>query len=79
MMTRQQRNKKDARLRKELEASKSIVSDSQHTLSLRDVKMMLAARLDAPQKAVDDENRLVAELVDEALIEHSSTEQEVGL
>ena len=64
-------SKFQARLREEFQASKSLFLESQDTLSLRDVRKVLADRLGAPQKAVDDEKKLVASLVDEAIQEHS--------
>lgn len=66
-----------ARLTEEFQASKSLVMESQDTLSLRDVRRLLADRLGAPQKAVDDEKRLVASLVDEAIQEHSGANVQV--
>ncbi len=45
--------------------------ESQDTLSLKDVRKLLADRLGAPQKDVDDEKKLVASLVDEAIQDQS--------
>lgn len=64
-------SKFQARLREEFQASRSLVMESQDALSLRDVRKLLADRLGAPQKAVDDEKKLIASLVDEAIQEHS--------
>ena len=70
-------SKLQARIREEFQASKSLVMESQDTLSLRDVRKLLADRLDAPQKAIDEEKKLVASLVDEAVQAHSSAKVEV--
>ena len=66
-----------ARIREEFQASKSLVMESQDTLSLRDIRRLLADRLGEPQKAVDNEKRLVANLVDEAIQEHSGASVQV--
>jgi len=66
-----------ARLQEEFHASKSVVLESKETLSLKDVRRMLADRIGAPQKDVDQEKKLIASLVDDAISQHSSAESKV--
>ena len=66
------------RLKKEFEAFKSILLESTDTLSLRDVRKMLANRLHAPQEEVDAEKKFVKQLVDVALSEQGNSVRKVS-
>lgn len=71
-------NSFQARLREEFQASRSIVVELQDSLSLRDVRKLLADRLGAPQTAIDQEKKLIANWVDEAIMENSSAQSKVS-
>lgn len=66
------------RLKKEFEATKSILLESTDTLSLRVVRKMLADRLHTPQEEVDAEKKFVKQLVDEALSEQGNSAAKVS-
>ena len=66
------------RLKREFEATKSILLESTDTLSLRDVRKMLADRLHTPQEEVDAEKKFVKKLVDEALSKQGNSAAKVS-
>jgi hypothetical protein len=66
-----------SRLKEEFEASKSILLESTSTLSLRDVRKILADRLHAPQEEVDAEKKFIRQMVDEALSEPGKCAEKV--